>query len=134
MADFANPVAPAWGNVRRISATDPVDASTEDSPSNWTGKDLVARTQHLKGLIEALQQEIIGGTATPAVVAGVRQFTIAHNLGTTAHTVDIVAESDPAGAWGEWWIVRGTNSTTVRTNGTYAGTVRYTVRRTTSEV
>lgn len=134
MADFSNPVAPAWANVRKCAPTDPADASTEDSAINKSAKDLVARTQNLKDRVDAIQQNITGGTATVGAVSGGNGFVVTHNFGTTAHTIDVVPLANPAGTWGEWWIVRGSNTTTVLTNGTYPGTVRWTARRTTAEV
>lgn len=137
MADYTNPTAPAWvTNVRRLSSTDPVDASTEDSADTKTGKDLVWRTQYLKDRMDALNLTVVGGTSTwgAALADGTRAITITHNFGTTGYGVELAAAANPAGTWGEWWVhARNANTVEIRTNGSYAGNVRWTVRRTTSE-
>lgn len=139
MANYTNPVAPAWpANVRRLSATDPADATGEESPDNKTGFDLVARTQNLKDRLDALNVTTVGATDSFGDTVnddGSRSLTVTHNLGSTGYGVDCVPVENPAGTWGEWWLhTRSTNSAELRTNGSYSGEVRITIRRTTTEI
>lgn len=136
MADFTE--TSTWVAVPKLEISDPVDATDEDSASNKQAKALVKRTAYLKTAVEAIQQSVIGGTAAFAEALNddlSRTLTITHNLGTTGYDVVLAATTNPAGTWGEWWIhTRGTNSVVLRTSGSYAGNVRWTIRRTTTEV
>lgn len=139
MGNFANPGSPTWvTDVPKIESTDTATAGDETANANKTGKALVERTAYLKAQLELLQLTTIGGTGTFGSTAnsdGSRSLTITHNLGSTGYAVDLAPVTNPAGAWGEWWLYsRAANSAELRTSGSYTGNVRWTVRLTTSEV
>lgn len=138
MGNFTNPVSPTWvTNVPKIESTDTATAGGEDTNANKTGKALVERTAYLKAQVEAINLAVLGGTGSFGATInadGSRSLTITHNLGSTGYTVDLVPTAHPGGGWGEWWLhSRATNSAELRTTGSYTGSVRWTVRRTTSE-
>ncbi|MBT9485849.1 MAG: hypothetical protein IV100_12655 [Myxococcales bacterium] len=139
MGNFVNPETPTWVvNVPKIETTDLVLGGLETAPLNASCKALVERSAYLKTAVEAIQQSVIGGTAAfgSSLNADLsRSMSITHNLGTTGYGVELAPTTNPSGTWGEWWIhTRGANTVELRTSGSYAGNVRWTIRRTTTEV
>lgn len=135
MANFSNPGSPTWVvDVPKVEITDPAQGGAETAALNKTGKALVERTGYLKTRVDAISLTVVGGTDTFGPISGGTGFVIANPIESEDVSIDIHPTSNPAGTWGEWWAVYTEETVTVHTSGTYSGTVRWTLRRTTQEV
>ena len=122
MASFVEPVNPQWIAVRKLAPTDAVDATTEDSPDNKTGKDLVERTSYLKAGLDAIDLAFQQGNDTFNGVAG---RVVVHNLNNASYVPYVAPTANPGGDLGEVWFAVGANSFTVYNSGTWGGAFRW---------
>ena len=130
--------------INQIEVTDPA-LGGENGPINIAPRQLANRTKYLKDRTDSAQNEIntarggksslnerISGLEKTTVQGdfnfnGMTGVTVAHSLGNTAYTVNVVATAATNGDLGDVYVARTANTFTVYNTGGYSGQARYQV-------
>lgn len=132
-----------WENtIRQIEVTDPA-LGGPDGPVNTAPRQLANRTQYLKTQLTAAQNEITAARGSKANLAerltsletqttqgdlsyaGTTGVTVAHTLGHTNYTVNLMPTINTGGDLGDVFVSKAANAFTVYNTGGFRGQARY---------
>ena len=132
-----------WENtIRQLEVTDPA-LGGPDGPVNAAPRQLANRTQYLKTQLAAAQNEITAARGSKTTLserltaletqtsqgdlsfAGMTGVTVAHSLGHTNYTVNLMPATATNGDLGDVYVSKAANAFTVYNTGGFRGQARY---------